>query len=248
MDYAKTLSLGNRIEVRVSQQTEQAKQDGQTVPCYLSNVFEVLENEELEIFMPTDHGKLILFPVGVRLDLVIFTKGGMIGCQCRVIDRYKKENFFLLKLKLLGDLERVQRREFYRMKTTLDFSFYELTEEQSQIVGEKEMLSALEADEEFYLQERVGLAVDISGGGMRFRGNKKLIEGSTILTYIPLTVSGVNKEYHVVAYVIASYALPQDPDIFESRVKFKFFDDKTQECIIRYIFEEERRLRKKENG
>ena len=54
------------------------------------------------------------------------------------------------------------------------------------------------------------------------------------------------KKYEVVGKVLAVQELENRPGTFEHRVQYYNIDNKTREEIIRFIFEEERKSRKRE--
>ena len=62
---------------------------------------------------------------------------------------------------------------------------------------------------------------------------------------IRLTRSSMDKQYLIKCHVLASEEAENRWGQIETRVQFIFHDNRMQEEIIRYIFEEERKVRKK---
>ena len=96
--------------------------------------------------------------------------------------------------------------------------------------------------------DKLGTVVDLSGGGAKFRSEFQVNPGQYILLGLRLTNDKMDKQYYILGSVIACYPMENTKDkLYECRVKFMIKDNKIREEIIRYIFEEERRIRQKAN-
>ena len=84
----------------------------------------------LKISMPTEGTKLILLPLDVRLEFVFYSGGFLYKSIGQIVERFKRDNIYTLEVELKTRLEKFQRREFYRYECSIDFKFFELTEEQ----------------------------------------------------------------------------------------------------------------------
>ena len=148
----------------------------------------------------------------------------------------------------LTPLEKFQRREFYRYSCTTDFSFYALDEEQLKMDSADDVFRDL-MEGEFKASPRYGVMVDLSGGGMKFRSPYELKPADKIMIMLRLTNDRMDRQFHVLGRVIACVEVRTTSKVlYESRIKFLIEDNKIREEIIRYIFEEERKIRQKENG
>ena len=239
---------GDKIDIQLVQQIENADRTGTGADTYKSQVLDVLDNGNLEISMPTESGKLILLPLGVRYEFAFYSSGGIYKSIGRVAERYKKDNLYMLVIELKTPLERYQRREFYRYNCTMNFGYFILEEEHLKMESTDEIISDL-MDIDFKEKRHSGVVVDISGGGMRFRGEDKLEANAQILAMLRLTSTKIDRQFQIRGYVIDCHRVDKSKDLlYESRVKFMIDDKRVQEEIIRFIFEEERRIRQKENG
>ena len=90
------------------------------------------------------------------------------------------------------------------------------------------------------------MIVDISGGGLRFFSSQHYEPGSMIYISYHLGADGVKKEYELVGKVLSAEELEKRPGTFEHRVQYVDINEGVREEIIKYIFEEERKNRKKE--
>ncbi len=88
--------------------------------------------------------------------------------------------------------------------------------------------------------------MDISGGGLRFLSTHPYEPGSLIYISYNLLVAGKMKEYELVGKVLSSNKMENRNGSDEHRVQYVDIDVDVREEIIKYIFEEERKHRKRE--
>lgn len=245
MRVSELIRPGDKIDIRLIQQIEQIEKTGDMPKLFKSQVLDNRKNGNLQISMPSENGKLILLPLGVRFEFVFYSKGGLYMGVGQVKERYKKENIYMLEIELKSQLEKFQRREFYRYTCLLDTNYYVLTDEEYKM-GEAEEIYGHIREDNLYERFNTGRVVDLSGGGTRFRGGRELKPGDNLLMEVRLTSESMDHQYFIVGNVIScepvENALMQ---MYESRVKFRIKDDKIREEIIRYIFEEERKTASK---
>nr|MCR5278164.1 flagellar brake protein [Lachnospiraceae bacterium] len=74
--------------------------------------------------------------------------------------------------------------------------------------------------------------------------NERYEEGSYVYSDFNLVIDGSTREYELVSKVMTTLDVPNRPDEFEHRVQFANLDRDTREEIIKYIFEEERKIRR----
>lgn len=233
------ISLGDRIELREVDRSRIAEDENQRV--YYSTVHEILSEDTLEITMPQEQTKLILLPVDSEYDLVFYGETGLYQCFARIVDRYKSNNIYILRVELTSNLRKYQRREYYRFSCALEMCARSLEEEELQAV-ESKTPSLLQPG----LPLRRSVIVDISGGGLRFMSAQKYEMGSLIYCSYHLLKGKEIKKYEVIGKVLAVSELENRPGVYEHRVQYYNMDVETREEIIRFIFEEERRTRKKD--
>ncbi len=236
---------GDKLELTSSRYFDESVDDldskeGARGRLYHSKVYDIRSDEEIEIEMPMDKGKLILLPVGGEYDLCFYTATGLYQCYSVVKDRYKTSNIFILVMELTSGLRKFQRREYYRFNCVLDMKCRELSEEEQEgfISRAVEFL-----DTDLTLED--GVIVDISGGGARFVSDQQYKENTKILFKFSLKMEGGPQRFSIVGRVVKSNLKEGFKDKYENRVKFLSIDSRERENIIRYIFEEERKIRRK---
>ena len=102
-------------------------------------------------------------------------------------------------------------------------------------------------DERFERPEECKL-VDISGGGLRFVGDYPYEPNSLIYCQYSLDMGEKKKDYSLMAKILVSIEVENKPGSYEHRAQYINIDTSEREEIIRFIFEEERKRRKREKG
>ncbi len=209
---------------------------------YLTQVYEVLSDDSLQILMPIEKAKLILLPMDEEYDFYFYTVSGLFHCTARITDRSKENNIYLLNVELTSSLSKFQRREFYRFNCAIEMGSRKLEEDE---------LKAFEERKPFFqkgIPFHKGMIVDISGGGIRFVSDKLYEADSIMLCNFMLPINEKPKQFNVTGLVLQIKIIDERPGLFEHRIQYMGLGKDDREEIIRYIFEEERRNRKREKG
>lgn len=212
------LTTGNKIEFY----PDISKEEEQQGP-YVSQVDEVIDETHIKILAPIQKGIIVSLRLHERYEFVFYTPKGVIGCNGEIINRNQKNGLHFMIVQLNPPFKKVQRRSFYRMECILSFQY--LLENGEQI--------------------GTGVIKDISGGGIRFIGNKEVALGQRITCMIPMPTKEL---FTVKGQVLFKRRSSTDQYPYEHRVQFIDLDPKDQEMIIRYIFLEQRKRRSKERG
>lgn len=235
----KYVMVGNKVEIR---KKKKGKTDGEEpeVVIYYSQVCDILSEDRVDITMPMEKTKIVLLPVGVEYELYFYTPNGVYQCRAKVADRVKKNNVFMLTMELTSELRKDQRREFYRFSCALKMDSRVLGEEEIELMEREGTLE--EAGGESLKQSVI---VDISAGGLRFMSSYRYEEESIILCKYQLDTEKGMKEYEILGKVLSVQESQTRRGVFEHRVQYVDIDDTAREEIIKFIFETERKNRKK---
>ncbi len=235
---SKLVEVGSRVELQLVERFRNTSKDKK---IYQSEVYDILTEDRLEITMPIEQTKLILLPVDSECDVVLYGKGGLYQCFARIVDRYKTNNVYILVLELVTNLRKYQRRDYYRYSCALEMCTRELEEAE---------LIAIEQNNEYKVLQGLpmqsGLIIDLSGGGLRFLASEKYDAKSLVYCTFQLLVRGMSKKYEIVGKVLSVRRSDSRLGSYEHRVQYVGIDESTREEIIKYIFEEERKERRKE--
>ncbi len=238
---SKYVSIGAKLELETIDRMGDVE-DSSERRTYRSKLHDIVSEDQIKIAMPIEQGKLVLLPVDGEYNICFYTPSGLYQCLARVVDRYKSDNIFILVMELTTDIRRYQRREYYRLNCVLDMKCREVAEED--INGFNERVRFFDTDIMF----SDGIMVDISGGGARFISRVRYEKNANIQFIFSLFVNGQLTEYKLLGKVLLSERLDNRDDEFEHRIQFLDIMNDDRESIIRYIFEEERKIRHREKG
>lgn len=88
--------------------------------------------------------------------------------------------------------------------------------------------------------------LDISGGGIRFSLSTPLEEGTYFMAQFSLALEECTQQFNIVCKVINCTQSFDNADRYFARSKFIFDRMTEREKIVRFVFEEERRIRRRE--
>lgn len=235
----KILKTGDKIEFRdiISAESEA---EGVKANTYVSQVFEILPSGNINVAMPISKGQLVPLSRGKRFEAFFYTSKGIYHCRCLIEDRHKTDNFYTLEISLKTDLEKYQRRQYFRLEKTIPIYYVELTEEDYKSILETHHFPERLKNLNMFCE---GTSLDISGGGMRFSGKVPVGNGKIVLVMFDVTDGEKTRKIRLPASVILSFKPPGRAGIYEHRVEFENITREYREILIRYIFEEERKQR-----
>lgn len=243
---SKILSLGDRLEINKVVSEEKRKQlveeNSVFARTLTSQIYDIIDETQLNIAMPIVEGRVIPLPVNAKFDVCFFSSGGLYKSKFIVLDRYKENGLYVLKVELISGLTKYQRRQYYRLECAMDIEY---------LVVENDLLDSLREDETLVrkmLDEselKKGIVIDISGGGIRFASRDKLDSNSVVLVKVNIAISNGKNVYGVLGKVLNSTKMINNELMYEQRIEYSDIQNADREVIIRYIFETERKMRQK---
>lgn len=234
---SKYVEIGNKVQMQTFGKTGEKSEK-----IYHSSIHEILSEDTMEIAMPIENSKLVLLPVDSEWIVVFYGINGLYECVARIIDRYKSNNVYILVLELLSNLQKYQRREYFRFSCALDMKVRCLEEEDIQLLDGQGIYNL-----EIELPMNDALIVDISGGGLRFLTRQCYEPESLLYCSYYLKLEEEQKKYEIISKVMTVKKVENRPETYyEHRVQYYNMDKDVRESIIKFIFEEERKSRKKE--
>lgn len=241
------LQIGNKIDICSLDKDDIRRAENGKVPILASQLEAVEDNGELIIQMPVYKGKIILLSLGSRYELIFYTRKGLYRGVCQVTDRYKEDNLFMVKVMLKSGLNKFQRREYFRLECILGMQAYELTREDALRLDGASLEQHLK-DPQAIMTESSSVIVDISGGGIRFIGEKKYEEGDCLAVRTALQNENIDQQLLVVVSIVTCRKAAPNMERYETRAEFLHLGSKLRETVIKYIFDEDRKIRKKDMG
>ena len=199
--------------------------------------------------MPVDNGRVVLFQLGMQFDFIVYTQNKTILKSAAIVrQRYRKGNMYFLAIELTNNLEKIQRRQFFRLPCTIDMSFYEVRYD-DKAESESEFCKSMyknHAINSKNMQIVKSVILDISGGGIRFSLRIPLEEGAYFMAQFSLALEEGTQQFNIVCKVISCTPALDHTDRYFARSKFIFDRMTEREKIVRFVFEEERRIRRRE--
>ncbi len=221
----KFIKEGNKVEMR--RLSAVGKEDG-SGKYYVSKVYDLFDDNRVGILVPTERGEFVPLDIGSRLKLCFYTDEGLYQCKCMVKERFKKDRYFILVVKFTSDLEKLQRRQFFRISCIIKVRYRKPPQNEEQTVPWQE-----------------ATAVDISGGGMRFNSVEYRGDDNSYEIEFDIPLDNLMVHFKVIGRIVYISDLANRSGMYEYRLEFMGLQPKQREAIVRYVFDEERRRRKK---
>lgn len=226
------IAIGNKIElVRL----EDVIRNEPNKKVYVSKIYDILSNDLLQVAMPIFEGRIVPLEVGNRYTACFYTERGLLQCNIVITSRYKSGNLFFMEIRLLGELEKVQRRQFYRHNCLLDA--------QIRIVSDEEYDTGIPDDisiPEEALPWQPAKILDISGGGLRLNQRVNIDRNEVVKVKFMVAILGEILNFSLYARMLSSTPIEGRSGMYEQRMEFLKISQEERDKIIRYIFESER--------
>ncbi len=220
------LCIGNKIELAKIPTSENIEYPSTDKKIYVSYILDIIDEDKLKIGIPAEQGKSIPLKTNARFDACFYTKNDLYQGRVVVKDRYKEEQNFILVVEVTSNLQKYQRRRYYRLGCEIDIHYRKIEDE---VFNE-------------------GTALDISGGGIRFVSDEKLQQNQKISMVLEIVYEDQKKTYRLLGKVIMSSQVKNDSGLFEHRIEFTDMQGSVRESLIKYIFEEEKRRKNRESS
>lgn len=234
------ISVGNKIELVM---LDDIIRNEKNKKVYVSKIFDILQGNKLQIAMPIFEGKIVPLSVSDKYSACFYTDKGLMQCNVIVTARYKEGHMFFLEVLILGQLEKVQRRQFYRYICKLGAKVRVVSDEEYETgVPDVEVIS------EDDLEWNDAKILDISGGGAKIYQRQFLDKNEIVKLKFILAVEDFTFGFSLFARVLSSVHVQNRSEIVEQRLEFMKITKEERDNIIKYIFESERRNRAKEMG
>ncbi len=227
----KILHSGDKVEVRKAVGFGAANDEGK---YYISSVTDIFDDSRIAITMPIEHGGLVPLDVGEKYRFCFYSSNGLYQSKGIVQERYKSEHLYIAVVKFIANMEKLQRRQFFRIDCLIDLRYR--TIDSIPEAGEPAVNPG---------EWQTATAMDISGGGIRFNNRDLHPEEKFYEIRFNIVVEGILKEISTYARVVFISDIPNRTGLYEYRIEFMKINAKDRETIVRYVFDEDRKRRSK---
>jgi len=220
--------VGDKIEiVRIDRRTWEEKG-----VQYVSKIADI-KDEYFYIFTPIREGVYITFFIEEIVRIYKVMPDGVWVFDAVVEDRFKEPEY-MIKVRQISDIRKIQRRMFFRLPINLDIFVKLLSPQEDEVNGNLQ---------NGFSEGKIvkALTKDISGGGVCFLTQEEFNIHDIILTKIPVE----GEELVLKAQILRKERV--DHHIYRFMYGSKFIEAKQNEIdrIVRFIFKEQQKMRRK---
>ncbi len=211
---------------------------------YVSSLHEILSDGTLVLTNPTIRARLVPLHRGERYDGYFFLGKKIYMARFTVEKPFTEGNVRVVRARLTSDLEKYERRQFFRFETTMDIRYLLLT-----AANTPEFKEAVKKNDLLRMQGfKDGTTLDISGGGIRYYSKETLPENGMVVVHMAVEVDGQKKNYVFLGKVLYTERHRDKRDIYIHRMQFVDFKQDVREELVQYIFKCQRDRLKKQNS
>jgi len=221
---------------------------------YYKSIIQELNPDAIAIGIPMKEQKQLLLYEGTTWTLRLLMDNAIYFFQSRVIGRKYSGNvpLYLISWPEGEQIERKQRREYFRLRTVLDLEYWVLQEESfssssdkepeenpaetDEVLGQIDWKMPLEKLVKFLGEPEKGLVADLSGGGLLMILFREIPVGSLLGIRLFLGKKGKERAVLVKGKVVRVAAADKKAIRFRHGVQFVDISSRVREEIIQYVF------------
>lgn len=237
------IAIGDKLELEKIE-THLSANHGNGPQVYVSQVLDEGEFDSVCVAMPIHEGKMIPLNVGQEFMATFYTKSGLLRCRVEVTGRYKKGTLFLLDITPKTALKKMQRREYFRYECRTQIDYRIVGDEEKQLMDSGNAYNT----DEWRLEWKKAVMLDLSGGGIRFVSDGKAENDSLLQVRFDITLGEDVEVVYLFAKILRIERNQNNSTLYNYHIKFWRMDHGMREKIIRYIFEQQRKNRSKQLG
>jgi c-di-GMP-binding flagellar brake protein YcgR len=211
----------------------------------------------INIATPIGNNKILILDVGESYNLCFYTNKGLYQCNCTVMNNYRESNMIISMVRLISDLEKFQRRQYYRLECIHEIEYRVISKEEELLENKLRLDDFANTQERSECRKKMlqmnkewnkASFTDLSGGGARFNSNVQHQPSDKVRIKFDFILGKELKKLVIGAEIISSAKLLNRAGVYEHRVEFKEIGKNDREDLIKYIFEQERRRRRNEKN
>lgn len=234
------MKIGTQLDLDII--NSMGEKVGQT---YISQLLNIEDAKNILIACPIHEGNFAFIPVLTHVRITYLDdKHGPLSFTGLITGKHKEGNIVTIGVKITGNFEKIQRREFFRLDCILDVLYRviktpdENSPEKQDDKDKPDSNDSKPLDIEF----KKATTKNISGSGICIITTEKIEKNSLVEVVINL-----RKDLSIIAQctVIRSNLLPNRRTRHEVGLKFVNIDERLRNTLIRFIFEEQRKIIRK---
>lgn len=123
------ISEGDKIDFRDILTGAQVS-NGVTPNVYVSQVLDFTENGNMMVAMPMRQRNLVPLSKGQQYEVFFYTHKGLYQSIAVIVDRFKSGNIYSMEISLTSELQKYQRRQYYRLEKSIAVKYAQISEEE----------------------------------------------------------------------------------------------------------------------
>lgn len=234
------LKIGDKIELGKVTGSKNAELDD--LDTYVSQILD-FRDDMIIAAMPISEGHIVPLEINTRMEAFFYTAQGIYRSRCTITERGKEGNLFVCGLLLNGELKKFQRRQYYRLPCTIgtDIILMDIME----IINYS---NTHEMSEKPVNDVHSGMIVDISGGGVRVMSDMHFNKNDYVMLRFPVEMNIGTRQVEIMGKIVLSLESPNKNNYYDNRIQFKEVSRELRDIIVKYIFEQQRKIQKRERG
>ncbi|MDK2798562.1 MAG: hypothetical protein PWP27_114 [Clostridiales bacterium] len=213
----KDIKLGNKFELIVYNTSGE-----ETKPSYVSQLEEVIDSKTILISAPIFEREIIPIPIATKIKIIFLHDKGLFSFKGLVKGREKRDNLILLRVTVISDFIKIQRREYFRLNWIMPVKIKKVQASVSSNESQKE---------DFYEV----ITKDISGGGVGLISNHFFSVNDIVELHLDLE----NKKICTRGKIVRSAVYDQDSSKYDIGIVYKGINMKDRDAIIKFIFDKQ---------
>lgn len=230
----KDLKPGTKLEL-VEIERNRSHEDA---PALLSVLEFVEDDNNIVVGAPIVNGEYYLIHVYSMIDINFYAMDSLFSFRGKVTKRFKNGDLAYLGIEKVGDIHKIQRRNYYRFKCFLNLKYRVIKQAVDEPRDDGQVEHAQKPKDEY----KKALSVNISGGGICILAHEKL----EINTVVEIVLHLNSKSPKALKGIVKRVELEKSGGRkYEIGIVFKDINENDRQDIITYIFNEQRKLREK---
>jgi c-di-GMP-binding flagellar brake protein YcgR len=224
----------SELEIGIRLEMELFNDDGTRFePALVSEMECCAGAHEAVIAAPILQGKVFPVQIGTAMNLYFLNKKdaaiNLYKFSAVVKSREMSGNLLLLRVEQQSEIEKVQRRMFFRLDCSIQVQYRQV--------------DSIKTEHNEDIAFKSTITDNISGGGLSMKLEEKIDTDSLLECEI---FTSHNKKVRFFSRVIRCEKIDMEgKSKYKVAIKYVKITEKDREAIVRYIFNEQRRLRKK---
>lgn len=248
------LTLGDKIDIKPIDKNGKPVTNART---FVSQLVDFVDFDVINIAAPIAYGKAIILSVGENYNLCFYSGKGLYQCNCVVLSNHKENNTIVSVVRIITNLEKFQRRQYFRLECIHEIEYRVMTPEEEILTRKLRLEEFQNPQERTECRKRLSqienqwlqaAITDISGGGARFNSSYEHNQGDRLRIKLDLVIGNDLKKMVLGADVVSSSRIMNRTGVYEHRVAFNDIMQKDREDLIKYIFEQERKRRRNDKN